>query len=237
MDVMGFMQAMGMSGIPVVAAFFIGLMMAMSPCPLATNITAIAYVSRRIDTGRRTFLVGALYGAGRTVAYVAIAAAIVYAGLNVQAASFFLQDYGEMLLGPLLLLLGVLMLDLVEINLPGGGRWLTSLMEWFSEKGVAGSFVLGILFALSFCPFSAVLFFGMLIPIALNTGDAIVVPAVFGVATALPVILVSLLLVRGVGQAARLMQRAQAFDLWVKEGVAVVFIAFGLYSIGNVWLW
>jgi cytochrome c-type biogenesis protein len=132
MDIMGFMQAMGMSGVPIVAAFFIGLMTAMSPCPLATNITAIAYISRRIDNSRHTLLVGSLYGAGRMVAYVALAAAIVYTGLNVQAVSFFLQDYGEMLLGPLLLVLGILMLDLVDITLPGGGRRLTSLMDRLS---------------------------------------------------------------------------------------------------------
>jgi cytochrome c-type biogenesis protein len=233
---MDFMQAMGTSGVPLVAAFFIGLMTAMSPCPLATNITAIAFISRRIDNSRHTLLVGSLYGAGRTVAYVALAAAIVYSGLNVQAVSFFLQDYGEMLLGPLLLVLGILMLDLIDITLPGGDRRLTSLMEPLSQKGFAGSFLLGILFALSFCPFSAVLFFGMLIPIALKTGDAFFVPAVFGIATALPVIVVSILLVRGFGQAARLLQQAQAVDYWVKKAVAAVFIGIGIYSIMDIWV-
>lgn len=233
---MGFMQAMGMSGVPLVAAFFIGLMMAVSPCPLATNITAIAYVSRRMDNSRRTLLVGLLYAMGRTTGYMAIAAAIVYAGLNVQAISFFLQEYGEMILGPLLLVLGILMFDVIDISLPGGGKHLTSLMETCSEKGFIGSFILGFLFALSFCPFSAVLFFGMLIPIALETGDALIIPAVFGIATALPVILVSVLLVGGVGQAARLMQRAQAVEFWVKKGVAVVFIAIGSYYIASAWL-
>ncbi|NYT05645.1 MAG: sulfite exporter TauE/SafE family protein [Methanomicrobiales archaeon] len=236
MDIMGFMQTMGMGGVPLVAAFFIGLMTAMSPCPLATNITAIAYVSRRVGNSRRTLLVGSLYAAGRAVAYVALAAAIVYAGLNIQAVSFVLQDYGEMLLGPLLLILGILMLDIVDIGLPGGGRRLAPFMEMLSEKGEAGSFLLGMLFALSFCPFSAVLYFGMLIPIALQTGDALLVPGVFGIATALPVIVVSVLLVRGVGQAARLLQRAQTVDFWVKKAVAAVFIGIGMYSVANAWL-
>jgi len=116
------------------------------------------------------------------------------------------------------------------------GMQVTSLMERLSEKGFAGSFVLGVLFALSFCPFSAVLFFGMLIPLALKTGDAFLVPGVFGIATALPVIVVSVLLAKGVGQAARLMQRAQAVDYWVKKGVAAVFIGIGIFSIVDVWL-
>ena len=224
MDIMGFMQTMGMSGVPVVAAFFIGLMTAMSPCPLATNITAIAYVSRRLEDSRKTLLVGTLYAAGRTAAYVVIAAAIVYTGLNVQAISFFLQEYGEMFLGPVLIILGILMLDIIDIPLPGGGvggKRLTTLMESYAEKGCAGSFILGVLFALSFCPFSAVLFFGMLIPIALKTGD---------------VILVSFLLASGVGQVARLMQRAQAVDFWVKKAVAVVFIGVGCYLVWIAWV-
>ena len=239
MDIMGFMQTMGMSGVPVVAAFFIGLMTAMSPCPLATNITAIAYVSRRLEDSRKTLLVGTLYAAGRTAAYVVIAAAIVYTGLNVQAISFFLQEYGEMFLGPVLIILGILMLDIIDIPLPGGGvggKRLTTLMESYAEKGCAGSFILGVLFALSFCPFSAVLFFGMLIPIALKTGDALLVPGVFGLATALPVILVSFLLASGVGQVARLMQRAQAVDFWVKKAVAVVFIGVGCYLVWIAWV-
>lgn len=239
MDIMGFMQTMGMSGVPLVAAFFIGLMTAMSPCPLATNITAIAYISRKPGNSRHTLLVGLLYAMGRTAGYVAIAAAIVYAGLNVQVISFFLQEYGEMVLGPLLLVLGILMLDVIDIPFPGGGGRggdrLTSFMETYAEKGVVGSFILGVLFALSFCPFSAVLFFGMLIPIALKTGDALLVPTIFGIATALPVIVVSVLLVRGVGQAARFMQRAQVVDFWVKKAVAMVFIGTGCYLVWITW--
>ncbi|MDT8357581.1 MAG: aromatic aminobenezylarsenical efflux permease ArsG family transporter [Methanomicrobiaceae archaeon] len=233
---MSFFQTMGMSSIPLVAAFFIGIMTAMSPCPLATNITAIAYISRRMDDSRYTLLVGLLYGMGRMVAYIALAAVIVYAGLNVQAVSFFLQDYGAVLLGPLLIVLGILMLDLVDLNLPGSGKRLTQVMEMLSEKGKVGSFLLGMLFALSFCPFSAVLFFGMLIPLAVRTGDALLVPGVFGIATALPVMVVSVLLVRGIGQVARLLQRAQEVDLWVKRGVAAVFITIGIYSVLDVWV-
>ncbi len=236
MEIMGFMQTMGMSGVPLIAAFFIGLMTAMSPCPLATNITAIAYVSRRLEDSRHTMRVGLLYAAGRMTGYVALAVVIVYAGLNVQAVSFFLQDYGRMILGPLLIILGILMLGAIDLHLPGSGRWIAPLMEKVGEKGYTGSFLLGILFALSFCPFSAVLFFGMLIPIALKTGDALLVPAVFGIATALPVIVISVLLVRGVGEAARLMQRAKTAEYWVQRIVALVFIGIGSYYIVTTWL-
>jgi cytochrome c biogenesis protein CcdA len=231
MDLMGGMEALGTSGIPLVAAFFIGLLMAFSPCPLATNITAIAYVSRKIDDSRHTLLVGILYALGRMVAYVGLTSLIVYVGLNVQAISFFLQEYGEKLIGPFLVLMGILMLEIVDVPLPGKHDWLQKIEVYLGERGYIGGFLLGVIFALAFCPFSAVLFFGMLIPIALKTGDAIFVPAVFALATALPVIIVSLVLVYGVNQVSGIMSTVQKMEKWVKWAVAAFFIIVGIYYI------
>jgi cytochrome c biogenesis protein CcdA len=231
MDLMGGMEALGTSGIPLVAAFFIGLLMAFSPCPLATNITAIAYVSRKIDDSRHTLLVGILYALGRMVAYVGLTSLIVYVGLNVQAISFFLQEYGEKLIGPFLVLMGILMLEIVDVPLPGKHDWLQKIEVYLGERGYIGGFLLGVVFALAFCPFSAVLFFGMLIPIALKTGDAIFVPAVFALATALPVIIVSLVLVYGVNQVSGIMSTVQKMEKWVKWAVAAIFIIVGIYYI------
>jgi cytochrome c biogenesis protein CcdA len=231
MDLMGGMEALGTSGIPLVAAFFIGLLMAFSPCPLATNITAIAYVSKKIDDSRHTLLVGILYALGRMVAYVGLTSLIVYVGLNVQAISFFLQEYGEKLIGPFLVLMGILMLEIVDVPLPGKHDWLQKIEVYLGERGYIGGFLLGVVFALAFCPFSAVLFFGMLIPLALKTGDAIFVPAVFALATALPVIIVSLVLVYGVNQVSGIMSTVQKMEKWVKWAVAAIFIIVGIYYI------
>ena len=195
---MGTMEAFGTSGIPLVAAFFIGLLMTFTPCPLATNITAIAFISKKIDDSRHTLFVGVLYALGRMAAYIGITALIVYAGLNIQSISFFLQEYGEKLIGPFLVIMGILMLEIVDLPLPGGHGWLQKIEISLGEEGYLGAFLLGVIFALALCPFSAVLFFGMLIPIALKTGDALLVPAVFAIATALPVIIISLVLVGGV---------------------------------------
>jgi cytochrome c biogenesis protein CcdA len=231
MDLMGTMEALGTTGIPLVAAFFIGLAMAFAPCPLATNITAIAYISRKIGDSRHTLLVGILYSLGRMAAYIGLAALIVYSGLNSQAISTFLREYGEMLIGPLLVVLGILMLDIVELPLPTGSRWLQQLEISLGEKGYAGAFLLGVIFALAFCPFSAVLFFGMLIPIALKTGDALLVPAVFAIATALPVLIISFLLVQGVSRVSGMMSTAQKMEKWIKRVVAAVFLGVGMYYI------
>ena len=226
---MGGMEALGTSGIPLVAAFFIGLLMTFSPCPLATNITAIAFISKKIGDSRHTLLVGTLYSLGRMAAYIGLTALIVYAGLNIQAISFFLQEYGEKLIGPFLVIMGILMLEIVDIPLPGGHGWLQKLEMYLGEKGYLGGFLLGVVFALALCPFSAVLFFGMLIPIALKTGDAIFVPAVFAIATALPVIIISLVLVQGVNRVSGMMSTVQKMEKWIKWAVAAVFIGVGIY--------
>lgn len=230
---MSFMETMGSSDIPFVAAFFIGLMMAISPCPMATNITAIAYVSRKIGNSRYTILVGLFYSLGRTFVYVSIAALIVLCGLNVQSIALFLQEYGDLLLGPILLICGILMLDIIPLSFGFESAGLQERKERLSQKlsdqGLLGSFFLGILFALSFCPFSAVLFFGMLVPLALSSQDPIGVPLSFGLATGLPVILFSVLLVTGVKRCSSFLGKVQAAEVWFRRIVGVVFILTGLY--------
>lgn len=231
-DLMSFMEAMGSSDIPLVAAFFIGLMMAISPCPMATNVTAIAYVSRKIGDSRYTILVGLFYSLGRIFAYVAIAALIVLCGLNVQSIALFLQKYGDLLLGPILLICGILMLEIIPLSLglehSGLQKFKDQMGQKLSDQGLVGSFFLGILFALSFCPFSAVLFFGMLVPLALSTQDPIGVPLAFGFATGLPVILFSVLLVTGVKRCSNVLGKVQAVEVWFRRTVAIVFILVGL---------
>lgn len=230
---MSFMEAMGTSDIPLVAAFFIGLMMAISPCPMATNITAIAYVSRKIGDSRYTILVGLLYSLGRMFVYVAIAALIVLCGLNVQSIALFLQEYGDLLLGPILLICGILMLEIIPLTFGFEHVGLQELKgrvsQKLSDQGLLGSFFLGILFALSFCPFSAVLFFGMLVPLALSTQDPIGVPLAFGLATGLPVLLFSVLLVTGVNRCSSFFGKVQTAEIWFRRIVGCVFIVVGLY--------
>jgi len=229
MSLMAVMETMGASSIPVVAAFFIGLMTAISPCPLATNITAIAYASKKIDNSKHTILVAFLYTLGRMFTYVLIASMVVWFGVNTQSIALFLQKYGEQLLGPLLLVIGVLMLDIIKFNFLNESKKMSELKEWLATKGYMGSFLLGVVFALAFCPFSAVLFFGMLIPLALKAGSAILIPSVFAFATGLPVIIFSFVLVKSVFKLGQLMNKIQTFEKWTRRIVAVVFIVIGLY--------
>ena len=233
---MAFMEALGTSNIPIIAAFFIGLMTAISPCPLAANITAIAYASKRLDNSRQTLLVGFLYTLGRMFTYTLLAMLIVWFGINIQSISFFVQKHGERLLGPMLLAIGLIMLDIVKFNLYKSGEKLNHVKEKLAGKGLLGSFLLGVLFALAFCPFSAVLFFGMLIPLAVKSGDGILIPAVFAFATGLPVIFFSFILVKSVSKLGQVMKNVQTFEYWMRKVVAVVFIATGIYYIYLVYV-
>ncbi len=229
MSFMAFMESMGTSSIPLVAAFFIGLMTAISPCPLATNITAIAYTSKKIDNSKHTLLVGFLYTFGRVFTYVALASLIVWFGMQTQSISLFLQKYGEKFLGPLLLIVGIIMLDVLKLHFFKSNNRLNKFKEILAKKGFLGAFLLGVIFALAFCPFSAVLFFGMLIPLALKTGDGLLIPAVFAFATGLPVIIFSIILVKSVSKLGKIMDKVQTFELWMRRIVATIFIIVGIY--------
>jgi cytochrome c-type biogenesis protein len=229
MDLMAFMETMGTSGIPQLAAFFIGLMTAISPCPLTTNIAAIAYISNKIEENKRTLLVASLYTLGRMFTYVSLASLIVWIGLSTQSVSLFLQRYGEKILGPLLIIIGVMMLGIVEFKFLAGSDKMGRFKENLSGKRYLGSFLLGILFALTFCPISAVLFFGMLIPMCLITGDSLILPSVFAIATGLPVMFFSVLLVYGISKIGATMNKLQALEKWLRKAASVIFICVGLY--------
>ncbi len=239
MDLLQFLGTMGESPVPVIAAFFIGLMTAISPCPLATNITAIAYISKWIDNSRHTLLAGFVYTLGRMAAYIAVASIIVFFGMNIQFVARGLQHYGELLLGPFLLLCGTYLLNIFHFDRLPGGDWFSGFTSGISarlsEKGYLGAFLLGVILALSFCPFSAVLFFAMLIPLALGAGDPVIVPAVFALATGLPVIVISYLLVRGIGQYNGIVQKIGKAECWIQRAVAAVFITVGVYYIATVY--
>jgi len=236
MGIMAFMQSMGTNGFPLIAAFFIGLMTALSPCPLATNITAIAYASKKIGDGKKTLWTGFVYTLGRMFTYVLLASLIVYVGVNVQAISLFLQKYGERILGPLLIFIGLVMFNVIKLPSLKSGERMDKLKEKLSEKGYFGAFLLGVLFALAFCPFSAVLFFGMLIPLALKFSDGILIPSVFALATGLPVIIFAFILTFSVSKLGKVMNKVQTFEKYMRYIIALVFVIIGIYYTWRVWI-
>ncbi|MEX1223439.1 MAG: aromatic aminobenezylarsenical efflux permease ArsG family transporter, partial [Pirellulales bacterium] len=168
-------------------AFWLGLLTSISPCPLATNIAAISYIGHRAGDTRHVFLSGLLYTLGRTIGYVALAGLIVAATLSLPQLSRILQSSMHMVLGPLLILVGMILLGLLSFEL--GGRGISDGFRRRAESlGVWGALLLGLAFALSFCPTSAALYFGSLIPLSVQAGSSFLLPGVYGLGTAVPVL-------------------------------------------------
>jgi len=213
----------------VSSAVWLGILTSISPCPLATNIAAVSYVGRQVGSARLALASGVLYTVGRTLAYVALGAAAVWSLLSMVAVSTFLQESLPRLLGPLLIVLGLLLLGVVKLSLPGVG-FSERLRRWVDRSGVWGAGLLGIVFALSFCPVSAGLFFGGLVPLATEHGSPILLPAAFGVGTALPVAAFAVLLAAGVGWLGAALDKVQVVERWARPVTALVVLAVGVYE-------
>jgi len=211
------------------SALWLGMLTSISPCPLATNIAAVSYVGRQVGSTRAVLLSGGLYTAGRTLAYVALGAAAVWSLMSVVAVSSFLQGGFHRALGPLLIAVGLLLVGLLKLNLPGFGV-SSGLQERVDRSGVWGAGLLGIVFALSFCPVSAGLFFGSLVPLAAARSSPLLLPTLYGVGTALPVAGFAVLLAAGAGWLGKALDRVQAFEVWARRVTAVVFIGVGVYE-------
>ena len=218
-------------GLPVIAAFLIGLVAAISPCPLATNITALAYISRNITDRKYVAVAGALYTLGRMVSYFTIGAVIILAGVNIPGLANSLQSSGEIFLGPLLIVVGILMLGIIKIPaLRGGGR-LARVGERVARRRWLGPFLLGVVFALAFCPYTALLFFAVLIPLSIESTAGVTFPAVFAIGTGLPVLIFAILLSLGVSKVSAWLDKVTAVEKWIRRIAAVVFIGVGIYYV------
>ncbi len=210
-------------------AFILGLMTAISPCPLATNISAIGFISRDIENRRRVFIKGLVYTIGRAISYTGLGVILFFGASKMQVTMLF-QGWGEKLLGPLLIIIGLLMLDFIKIKFPGFSG-LTEKMEEQSKRSYWGTLLLGMVFAMAFCPYSGVLYFAMLIPMTITSISGLYLPVVFAIATGLPVILFAWLLAYAVGNVGKLYNQIKTFELWFRRVVAVLFLLVGIWYV------
>ena len=219
------------NNVPVISAFLLGLLTAISPCPMATNIAAVAYISRKVTVRRYAVLTGGLYTLGRMVSYSVLGVLIIVIGLEIPGVSGFLQDMGYQILGPLLILVGLLMLTIDKISIGKGGGWLTSLGGRVAEWGMFGGFLLGVIFALAFCPYSAVLYFAVLIPLALKSSGGVALPAVYAIGTGLPVLIIGSLLSAGIAGVTSWLNVISRIERYIRIIVSLVFIGIGIYYV------
>ncbi len=217
------------SQFPILTAFILGLMTAISPCPLATNITAIGFVSKDIADRQKVFLNGLVYTLGRAISYTGIGL-LFFLGANQFEFEGFFQEWGEKILGPLLIITGLFMLGVLKLKIPGIGS-LTEKMENKSNNGFWGVLLLGIVFALAFCPYSGVLYFGILIPMTIGSVSGLYLPLFFAIATGIPVIIFAWLIAFSIGSIGNVYNKLKSFELWFRRVIAVLFIVVGIYYI------
>lgn len=222
---------------PFLTAFLLGLLTALSPCPMATNIAAIGYVGRQIESRHRVFVAGLLYTLGRTIAYTLLGVvliALLRSGASLFGVQRFVANIGEVVLAPALLLIGLYMLFGHRLNLPSFG--FSGDGERLAGRGGWGAFMLGVLFALAFCPSSGIFYFGMLIPMSATASMGYQLPAVFAVATSLPVLIVAWFIAFSAGQIGVVYGKIQTLQKWMNLIGGILFVVIGLYYCITIYL-
>lgn len=219
---------------PLLAAFALGLLTAIAPCPLATNITATAFIAKTINNKRKVVLSGLLYTLGRMFSYTIIGALIYFGASKFQVAKLF-QGNGEKYIGYILIIIGLIMLDVIKLNFIKGFNFTEKLSETFKTKGLLGSFLLGALFAMAFCPYSGALFFAMLIPMTLASSEGLLLPIFFSIGTGLPVIFFAFVIAFSMEKLGNYFKTITKIEKIMRIIAALTFIITGLYYI-NIYL-
>jgi cytochrome c biogenesis protein CcdA len=219
---------MGEFFLGVATALWLGILTSISPCPLATNIAAISFIGRRVGNPRQVFFSGFLYTLGRTLTYLVLGILLVASLVSAPFVSTLLQKYMNKVLGPILIIAGMFLLEMLSFRLPGpgsSGKTQKRVETW----GSWGAVLLGVVFALSFCPVSAALFFVSLIPLAVKYQSSVLLPVFYGVGTALPVIVFAVLITLGTRSVAKAFEKLAVVEIWARRVTGAVFIAVGVY--------
>jgi len=214
--------------IPLLTAFLLGILTSISPCPLATNITAIAYISKELKTPRNTLINGLCYTLGRGISYTLLAT-LIYFGISTFRVTSLFQGWGDKVLGPILIVIGLIMFGIIKINLNTQNEKLEKFKAWIATKGFLGALILGMLFALAFCPYSGVLFFGILVPLTLRSQEALLLLPFFALGTGLPVIVFSFLIAFSMQKIGKAFKVIEKIEKVVRYFVAGIFLMAGLY--------
>ena len=223
-------------GVPFVTALLLGLLGATSPCQLTTNISALAYVSRKADRPALAWRSAFAYLLGKAFVYTLIGGAVILLGLQLQQAAVPVVVAARKALGPLLIAFGLLLLGVIKPRFVVG----QGLSDWFAARvdreGNGDSFVLGVAFAFAFCPTLFLLFFGLLLPLALQSRVGLLYPGLFALGTTAPLLALLGLFGIGLNGARRHISRVRRVDLWVRRASGVVFVLAGLNEILLYWL-
>jgi cytochrome c-type biogenesis protein len=207
----------------VFSAFWLGVLTSISPCPLATNVAAISFVARNAGSSQKVLWSGVLYSVGRMLVCIVIAVSAVASLLSLPEVSFFLETNMHKIIGPLLILVGIILLEVLPISF-STSFLSNSVQDRAGGWGIWGSGLLGVVFALTFCPLSAALFFGSLIPRAVDGKSAVLMPSVYGIGTALPVFGFAILMAFGMKSLGNYFEKLTQMEKWVRKATALRWI-------------
>ena len=216
--------------ISIGSALWLGILTSIRPCPIATNIAAVSFLSKKISHPRCVLWASLAYTIGRMATYAVLGFFIITSLVSVPIVANFLQKYMNKILGPILVIVGLFLLGIIKINFSGFCLSHKKQSE-LAESGIAGSFILGAVFALSFCPIAAALFFGSLIPLALNSSHGIILPFIYGIGTGIPVVVFALGIALGVKSFSHWFHKVARFELYTRKTTGIIFILVGLYFI------
>ena len=216
--------------VSIISAFWFGILTSVSPCPLASNIAAVSYMVKGVEKTSSVLTTGLMYTLGRIITYIALGILISTSLLNIPQASQFMQDMMPKILGPVLVLTGFFLLGILSFSLPGFTLSEKTTAK-FKKRGAVGALALGILFALSFCPVSAALFFGSLIPLTVQNNSPIILPSLYGLGTGLPVLVFALIIASGTRNISRIFNAITKTEYWARKITAGILIAVGIYYI------
>jgi hypothetical protein len=212
------------------SSLWLGVLTSLSPCPLAANITAVSFIGKNIDSKKHSILSGITYALGRMLVYSLLSAIIVSSIISIPALSMFLQTKMNNLIGPILIITGLLLLGVIKLNI--GNNKNSELAANFIRKGpYIGSILIGALLALSFCPISAAFFFGSMIPISIKHDSFFIIPAAYGVGTALPVVLFAILISLGTNHIGTVFNKITTIELWIRKFTGAIFVLIGTYYV------
>lgn len=228
MDLLGFATSLN---IPIVSAFLLGLLATIGPCTMATNIAALAYVSRKVADRKYAIMTSTLYTLGRMFTYSVIGVLVILAGLKTPGISTLVQDIGEKALGPFLIIVGLVLLFVDRLSFGQGSGKMSEVGEKVADWGMIGGFPLGAIFALAFCPVSATLFFMVLIPLALKATGGVTLPTFFAIGTGLPVLIFGTLLSFGVAGVPGWINTITRVEKYIRIAMAIILIGIGIYYV------
>ena len=210
------------------AAFWLGILTAISPCLMGTNVAAITFIARRVDRLGYVLLSGLFYIVGQALTYVVLAMVLVSGLIAVPVVSHGLQKYMLGLLGPILILAGIFMLELLSVRF-GDSRVKAWAQGRADSGGVWVAALLGVVFGMSFCPTTAALYFGGLIPLAVGQGSRVLLPSIYAMGVAVPVLLFGLVIAFAANKVGKAFAEVRRVEWWARRVTGVLFLVIGIY--------